>query len=395
MKIDWLRGIRVVISGNYVPAPLAGWLLGVLGAEIIRLEQSGGDLMRKMPPFLGEGPTQQSAFFEVLNAGAKSICVDFKHPDAGPVLASILKQADIVIDGNRAGYLEKFLPTPIAEMADGPVYISMTGFGMTGPLAHQAAHDNNALALAGMLSYTTPAANGGPAPFSAPVADMMAAFSAALCAVAAMQDRKSSIKQVDASLLHSAFFMNLLQLSTLAAGGNSPQYGKEWMNGGLGQYQSYKTADGKFVFLGTLEPHLFGRFLLAIQRPDLIPLLSDHPELTVQTLGEIFLSRSQKEWQDLGENMDICLTPVLTLDESIAHPHIQQLGLMQTVEHPEFGRYEMPVFPAGFGPKSTMPERPKRSPQTGGNTTEICRDLLVMDEISIAQGIASGLLIQA
>lgn len=393
MTLDWLKGIRVAVIGHYVPAPLAGWLLQVLGAEIIRIEPPTGDFMRQQPPFASHDGKSQSVLFQTLNAGTESIALNLRDPQGIHILQSLLGHCQILLDGNRAGFMEKLMGGQLSEKIPQLIHISITGLGETGPLRDFAAHDNNALALAGLLSYTSPGESGGPAPFAAPVADMLSAFTAALCAVASLQNADSPIRKVDASILHSALFLNLLQIPALSTHPNPPVYGKEWMNGGLPQYHPYPTADGRFVFFGPIEPHLFSRFLQLIGRMDLLELARRAPEETISALAEIFRGRSMDEWEAFGIENDVCLTPVLNLKEAMDHPQNQALGVAQQVVHPEFGGMVFPAFPAGFGKESAMPERPVLSPEIGSHSRKICCDLLGFSADQFNEWVAAGIIV--
>jgi crotonobetainyl-CoA:carnitine CoA-transferase CaiB-like acyl-CoA transferase len=162
------------------------------------------------------------------------------------------------------------------------------------------------------------------------------------------------------------------------------------MNGGLANYRPYPTADGKFVFFGPIEPHLLSRFLQLIHRTDLIESFRQQPDFAAGQLTEIFRSQTQAHWQQLGEANDICLTPVLNLEEALQHPQIQALGLAQPLPHPDFGPRALPVFPAGFGPDSTLPQRPMVAPEIGSHSRTICCDLLNVSADTYAKWLAVG-----
>lgn len=396
--MDWLKGFTVILLGHYVPAPLAAWYLRNLGAKVIKIEPPSGDFLRGIEPFAGEGETARSVYFEALNCGFESISLNWKHPEGKKVLAELLKKGDVILDGNRAGYVEELLGNKMATLAPDGIYIPVSGLGLQGPMSHQAAHDNNALALAGLLSYTTPAEDGGPAPFGAPVADMAAASTAALCAVAGLLSRlnphamAAPPQTIDASILHSAFFFNLLQLPGYSITGQSPQSGKEWVNGGLPNYSPYPTADGRFVFFGPIEPNLFANFFLAIGRKDILGMLALSPQKVQSVLKEVFLEKTATEWAEFGKNHDVCLTVVHTLEEAVQHPQIQSLDLFREVSVTAGTSALLPNFPAGFAGRANPSRNLGPAPRIGQHTTQICRELLQYPENKTSALLAEGAL---
>jgi crotonobetainyl-CoA:carnitine CoA-transferase CaiB-like acyl-CoA transferase len=99
------------------------------------------------------------------------------------------------------------------------------------------------------------------------------------------------------------------------------------LSGGLAQYGVYATSDGRYVTLGALEPKFLANFLDAVGRPDLLPLARDREQLRT-ALDELFAQRTQAEWVVLLEGVDTCFAPVNTLEQAIADPHVQALGLL-------------------------------------------------------------------
>jgi crotonobetainyl-CoA:carnitine CoA-transferase CaiB-like acyl-CoA transferase len=107
IKVDWLKGVKVLLIAHYIPGPLAAYLLKCLGAEVIKCEPPFYDYMRQLPPFIKGKKGKMGAYFRALNVGFKSIAVDFKKEDGVEVLKDLIKASDVLIDGNRANYLDK------------------------------------------------------------------------------------------------------------------------------------------------------------------------------------------------------------------------------------------------------------------------------------------------
>lgn len=350
--VAWLSGVKVLIFGHYIPAPLAGWLLRNLGAETIKVEPPAGDMMRLIPPYLkSNGGKQIGAYFMALNADAKSIRLNFKTEEGIESLKELLATADIVLDGNRAGALERALGAPIHTFNSELAYVPITAHGLTGPLKNKAGHDNNLLARAGLLSYTPLDENGNPSVFSAPVADMLSAFIAALSGIAAVlgkRDGKVGGTTIDASMLHAAFFFNQLMVAGMNVTGAPPKPGTEWMNGGAPNYRPYSTADGYYVFLGPIEPHLFKKFCEAANRPELSGLMFSDPWTCTQEVAALIGSKTLHEWKELLSEVDCCFNVVKNLAEAMEDPQVKALGLVNEVDSERFGKLHFVGYPAGI-----------------------------------------------
>jgi crotonobetainyl-CoA:carnitine CoA-transferase CaiB-like acyl-CoA transferase len=390
IKIDFLAGYRVLLVAHYVPGPMAAYLLRCLGAEVIKVEPPSRDMLRAFPPFVNGKNGQMSAWFRSLNAGFRSVNCDFKTEKGRQMLKDLVKVSDVLIDGNRPGYLTKVLGATPEEVSDKIIYVPISAHGQSGPFRDMAGHDNNVMAMAGNLSYTAPGQDGLPAPFSAPIADINSGYMAAFLAVAALLGRKNTesetpVRTIDASMLHAAFFLNQMQVAAMNVVPDPPQAGKAWMNGGMANYAPYATKDGKSVFFGPIEPGLFANFARAIDRDDLNDLLYSKNDQLKEELKQIFASKTAAEWEGLLEEVDCCCTVVCSLDEAMDHPQIKAMGLTQEVHDPKYGKLKLAGFPAGFGPEGKPPEVPKSAPEAGEDTEWVLREVLGYSNAGIAK----------
>ncbi len=383
-QIDWLRGIKVLLIGSYVPGPLAAYLLRSLGAEVIKVEDAKGDPLRQIGTFSPETAAQTSPMFHMLHAGFKGLGLQYRKPEGARILQKLIAQVDIVIDGNRAGALERYLGAPVQSFAPHIIYVPITAYGQVGPMAGLAGHDNNILAMAGNLSYTQNDAEGAPTVFSSPVADIFAGQMAAMGALAAIigrgagPDHRQAIPTIDASMLHAGFFLNLLELAARNdAQPQIPTASKAWMNGGRPDYLPYRCSDGKFIFFGLIESWAAKRFFIELGREDLAAYLGA-PALLGPALKQLFVERTQAEWVHVGSRHDACITAVNDLEQAIQDPQIQALGRMQIVNDPDFGDLHVPSFPLGFGPESLAIQSAAQAPMLGEHNVEILQQMLFM-----------------
>lgn len=396
MDIDWLQGIRVVVIGHYVPGPFAAYLLRMLGAEVIKVEQDQGDHLRQIGHINTRSGPSMSPMFRMLNAGFKSMGLQWRQPAGAAILKTLLAKVDVLIDGSRLGTVERALGMAPEQAAPGLIYIPITAYGQVGPMAHLAGHDNNVLALAGNLSYTSTTAEGLPAVFSAPVADLFAGQMAAFGALAALMGRQrapSKGQRIDASMLHAGFFLNMLELAARnAVAYQPPAPGSAWMNGGRADYRPYPTRDGRHIFFGLIEPWALKKFLQALGREDLLALVQ-LPDQLAKGLAQMFLERDQAEWVQLGHMHDACITPVHDLQAAVHDAQVQALDLVQTVEDPVLGSLELPSYPLGFGNESAQPTLPTTAPSRGEHTREILLQLLQMEQEEVEEWLRVGVVL--
>jgi alpha-methylacyl-CoA racemase len=282
-----LAGMVVVDLSRYLPGAFASRELLRLGARVVRLESPDGDPLREIAP----------AWDAALNAGKESVVCDLKS-EAGLALAqSLIDRARIVLDGFRPGVLER-LGLVVPDLA---VLCSITGFGAEGRHAGRAGHDLNYLGWAGALADTAPALP------PVQIADLSAgALAAVVDILAALLAGKGG--RVGVSMTHGAHRL----VSHRLGGDPSPRH----LTGGAPCYSIYASADGRWLTVAALEPKFWERLCDLIDRPDLAGRQYDHE--TFDELAAIFSGRPLAAWLELFEHEDVCVGPVLTLEEAAA-----------------------------------------------------------------------------
>ena len=323
MSAGALDGLKVLDLSRLLPGPFCSLLLADLGADVLKVEDTGmGDYVRWAPPhYPGVEQSSAGALFLSLNRNKRSIRLDLKQDGGKEVLMDLVKDADVVLEGFRPGVLNRLGVGYEAMKAVNPgiVYCAITGYGQDGPGRDAAGHDMNYLALGGMLGLTGDA-DGGPVQNAGQVADigggaLMAAFS--ILAALRSRDKTGEGQFVDVSMFDGAMAWLAMPAAKTMLDGEPVERGKMELAGGLMCYRPYACADGH-VALGALEGKFWKAFCEGIGREDLIdqqfqPLGSDvHNEVV-----EIFKSRTRDEWETFAGEHDCCLTPVLTLDEAL------------------------------------------------------------------------------
>jgi crotonobetainyl-CoA:carnitine CoA-transferase CaiB-like acyl-CoA transferase len=329
-----LSSLKILDFSTLLPGPFASLLLADMGAEVLRIESpSRTDLVRVLPPHDG-GVSASHAY---LNRNKRCIALDLKQPEAVAVVKQLVADYDIVLEQFRPGVMDKLGVGYAALKAINPrlIYVSITGYGQTGPYKDRAGHDINYLALAGIASYTG-RRDSGPLPLGVQLADIAGgSLHGVMGLLAAVIQRQvtGEGQQVDVSMTDCAFSLHGMAGAGYLAAGVEPQMENQALNGGS-FYDYYRTRDGRWFSVGSLEPQFMQQFCAAIGRPELAARgLS--PQSEQQTLKrEIsieFEKRDFEEWRRIFAELDACVEPMLSLSEALEHPQLKARQLVTEV----------------------------------------------------------------
>lgn len=364
-----LAGLRVLDLTRLLPGPFCTQLLADLGADVIKIEEPSGDPARYYPP-LHEGT---GALFLLVNRNKRSIVIDLKTAAGRQQFLALAERADVVVESFRPGVMDRLGVgyAVLSERNPRLIYASLSGFGRTGPYRDRAGHDLNYIALAGLLQFNVDA-DRVPVMPAVQVADLGAATFAAVGILAAVIARQGTGRGqvVDVSLYASALAWLPTLLGNALGGGVAPRPAEPMLAGGLAQYAVYKTADGRFVTLGALEPRFLANFLDAVGRSDLVA--ADQDTLRA-ALTDIFAAHTLEQWTTRLTDVDTCFAPVYTLEEAIDDPHAQALERFTSVAHDRFGALGQIAPPFDLSETPAVIRRPP--PDLGEHTAEIVAEL--------------------
>lgn len=351
-----LAGVRVVELPAIGPVPMLGMLLADLGAEVVRIDKLGGGL--GLAEVMAASP---------MGRGRRSLGLDLRKPGGAEVVLRLVERSDVLIEGFRPGVAERLGVGPDDALARNPrlVYGRMTGWGQHGPLAATAGHDITYLAISGLLHGIGPA-DGPPVPPINYVADFGGGtmFLSTGILAALLHARATGEGQVvDAAMTEGASYLGSMTRTFAARGGWQDRREANLLDGGTPNYRCYETADGKWVAVGAIEPQFWSALCTALGLdPQTTPgpyNPDDWPECR-RVLTETFLTKPRDEWAAIFEPLDACVAPVLTLAESLDHPHNVARGSFVDVDGAA-----MP----GPGPKfSKTPGTVGTIPELGGDT---------------------------
>jgi len=350
-----LDGIRVLDLTRYIPGPYCTMLLGDLGADVIKVEEPpGGDPTRILPPAVGD----DSAAHACLNRNKRSLVVDLRREEGAEVVRRLARGADVLVEAFRPGSLAKRGLGADALRAENPglVYCSLSGYGQQGPLASRAGHDVNYAALGGFLG-TNAGADGRPVLPLAQVADMAGALVATIGILAALyaRERTGYGQAVDASMLQGMLALLTMPAARTLAGGQR----SDELTGTHASYNVYRCRDGRYLSVGALEPQFWKGLCEALGRGELArrQWKDDAQAGMAATLAEVFVTRDRDEWARELATKDVCVEPVLDLEEALGTPQAQGF-LMDQAAGGAALRTVAPPLRLGATPASVRREAP-------------------------------------
>jgi crotonobetainyl-CoA:carnitine CoA-transferase CaiB-like acyl-CoA transferase len=348
-----------------------------MGAEVLRIESPTRlDLLRVLPPH-DQGISASHAY---LNRNKRSLALDLKQPEALEVIKQLLADHDIVLEQFRPGVMERLGLGYEALKAINPklIYVSITGYGQTGPYKDRAGHDINYLALAGLASYTG-RADSGPLPLGMQVADVaggsLHGVIGLLAAVIARQQTGQG-QHLDVSMTDCAFSLNAMSGAGYLACGVEPGREDQMLNGGS-FYDYYRSRDGRWLSVGSLEPAFMKQLCTALGLEELSPLgLSPKPADQKKLKDAL---KTEFEKHDFGElcglfaELDACVEPVLNLGEAIAHPQLKARELVAEVPRSDGTTQAQMACPLKFS--DGLPEPRHIGAALGQHTDQVLGEL--------------------
>ena len=323
-----LNGVRILDLSRLLPGPVASLHLADLGADVIKIEDTGaGDYARTM----GEGADGTSWFFRAVNRNKRGLRLDLKQPEGREVLLRLVASADILIESFRPGVLDRLGVGYEILRARNPalVYCAITGYGQDGPWALRAGHDLNYIAQAGVLEQTG-TADGPPAIPALQIGDLLGGAMSAVAAILAALYQARATGQgsfVDVAMAESVLAHNLFPLFSHAAGA-APARGADLLTGGHANYAVYRTADDRYLAVAALEEKFWQLFCDAVGKAAWKSRYAETADPALQReVASVIGQRPLSAWASLFDVVDCCVTPVLTLAEALDHPQFRARGM--------------------------------------------------------------------
>ncbi len=328
-----LAGIRILDLTRLLPGPFATHYLCQLGATVIKVEDKrSGDYVRQLNPDM----------FALLNRDKESLVLDLRGGGDRERFLEAVGTCDAVLESFRPGVMDSLglgFDT-LSRRNPALVYGALTGYGQSGPYSDVAGHDINYIGYAGLLDQSG-TADKAPALCNLQIADQASGgLTFALGVVSAILRAKLTGRGafVDVGMSDATLAMMINATASLNATGKDTPRGEGVLSGGLPNYAVYECADGGYFALGALEPKFWNAFCEAVARPDLLnlPLAPGRAgdELRAE-LKKLFISRPRNHWTDKLAHLDLCASPVLSVEEALNDAHNVARGVVRR----EDGKY--------------------------------------------------------
>jgi alpha-methylacyl-CoA racemase len=358
-----LNGVRVVELASLAPAPFGCMVLSDLGADVLRVERPEScrpDLPAPVDP---------------LTRGRRSVGLNLKDPAGLDLLLKLIDGADVLVEGFRPGVTERlgFGPEVCAQRNPRLIYARMTGWGQDGPLAPTAGHDIDYIAISGALH---PIGRAGERPV--PPLNLVGDFGGggmllAVGVLAALVERQRSGRGqvVDAAMVDGSALLSSFIYGLRARGAWRDERGVNLLDGGAPFYDTYATADGKYVAVGALEPQFYAALLAGLGLTGAgLPAQMDFSGWPVlrKRFTEAFAERTRDEWAEIFAGTDACVAPVLSPSEVADHPHNAARGVFAQV-----GGISQPQPAPRFA--RTPPDQPEPPVRPGADTDAVLAEL--------------------
>jgi crotonobetainyl-CoA:carnitine CoA-transferase CaiB-like acyl-CoA transferase len=378
-----LDGVRIIDCSAVLSGPLATMLLADQGADVIKVEAPGlGDVLR-LSPFSRGG---LGAFFVNGNRGKRAITIDLQQPRGRELLLALVRDADVFVQNFRPGAVERLgIAEPdLRRTRPDLVYVSISGFGESGPYANRRVYDPVIQALTGSIAVQMHPRTGDRDLVRHVICDKASAWTAAQAISAALfaRERGAGGQHVRVAMLDAAlsfFWPDGMMAHTLVGDGVAP---------GPTLYELYQlteTADGHLVYFAVTDAETHGLFR-ALRRPECCddPRFRDLPaRIANREALEALLREEFRKWptRDILARLAaeaLPAAPVLSLEEVIEDPQVRHNEILVERDHPSAGRIRQPRPPARFD--RTPAEAGRLAPLPGEHTDEILAELGIAPE---------------
>lgn len=362
-----LEGIKIIDFSKWLPGQYCGMVLGDFGADVIKVEDVKGDVTRGFTPAKEPG---MSYWHLMLNRNKRGITVNLKTPAGREVLLRLLKEADVFLEGFRPGYL-KMLGLDyesVSKINPRLIYCSITGFGPEGKYKHMPSHDLNVIGLAGVAAPEDGTDISVPSVQVAALGGSLNAISGILMALYA-RERTGKGQLVNVDLYSSAINAEITAISSVIGCRETgmPSFGRTASH----YYSVYKTKDGRYLSIGTIEPKFWQKMCRLIDLPELESRQFDfaHSAEIKEKLAAAFAGKTQDEWLELIGKDEFCVTPIRTLQEALDSSLTTEQSQMLVTKKEDFGNY---TYVKSAAKLSDTPGTIRtRAPYLGEHTQEV------------------------
>lgn len=389
-----LTGIRVIDLSAMLSGPWAADILGDQGADVIKVEPPGsGDHVRA----LRNRSQGLASMFININRSKRSVTIDLKHPDGVATLRSLVASADVLVQNFRPGVVDRLGIgyDDLRAVNPGLVYLSISGFGESGPYADRRVYDPIVQALSGLTTVQAGSDTERPRLIRTVLPDKLTAMAGAqaICAALVARGRTGEGQHVRLSMLDtvlSFLWATDMNAYTFADRPVEPERAASFID------LIYQTADG-YITVATMKDSEWRAFCAAADRPDLLtderfdtPAKRDeNVDERLAVIQEVLLARPAAEWLKILPEHDVPCAPALRRCELLDHPQVLASGTIVESDHPVAGRLRQARPAPRFSGTPVGP--PRGAPLLGQHNREVLAEL-GLAEAEIDRLVAAGAL---
>jgi len=376
------EGVRIVDFTQVLCGPMATAQLALLGAEVIKIEQPEvGDQMRMLSARDHWAETRCSPAFMGVNYGKRSITLNLKSPEAKEIVTRLVKGANVIAENFKPGVLDRlgFGYEWAKSVEPSIVYLSISGFGQTGPLRGAGAYDGAIQAMSGMMS-TTGTPELGPLRAGFPIADMTTGMNAAFALASALYRQKATGEGQHLDLAMTDSMLSLMNYSVcrLAVAGDEP----ELLGNNSPSFQAtssvFPTKDGH-LSIAVFTDVMAARLCDAIGHPEWKnePMWGttqgrrDNFEEIQSALNDILSQKTTAEWLPIMETEGVPVSPVNTLKEAVYSEQVTQRNFLIDLPAPTGIEGTVQLPGTSFIASEDTPGTDRAAPRVGEHTDEI------------------------
>jgi crotonobetainyl-CoA:carnitine CoA-transferase CaiB-like acyl-CoA transferase len=372
-----LQGIKVLDLTSMVSGPVAAMMLGDQGADVIKVEPTHGEQLR----YLGEKHNDITPTFYSCNRNKKSLAIDLKSDAGKKVLWKLIDDADVLLQNFRPGAIERmgFSEEVVRKRNAGIIFVSISGFGEEGPYAHKRVYDPIIQGLSGAADIQANRETGRPGMFRIIIADKISALTAAQAISSALfhRERKGEGQHIKLSMLDAtvAFFWPE-GMSGLTFAEKEADHKKSFSSIDL----IYESSDG-YITMSTVSDKEWAGFCTAVGRPELV---NDERFATARArrqnivarreiAGAEIVKRPTQELLQILDAQDVPCAPILSRQELLDHPQIEESGTVSRQQVEGFGEVRQAIPAARFQLTESTLRLP--APKLGQHSLEILAEL--------------------
>lgn len=371
-----LQGVRVLDLTSMISGPLATMILADQGADVIKVEPLSGDLVR----FLGPRRGGLTATFISSNRSKRSLAIDLKSEMGLDALKTLIRSADVFVQNFRPGAIERMglSEQVVRAIRKDIVYVSISGFGETGPYANKRVYDPVIQALSGLASIQADRDSGRPRMVRTIIPDKTTAITAAQAITAALfsRERNGEGQHVKLAMLDTMLaYLWPEGMTSFTLLGQEVKAGRSR----LAQDLIFETSDG-YITAGAVSDSEWQGMCKAFKREEWLQDARfktasgriEHAQIRLEMVAAVIIDNSSEYWLHRLDAQGVPCAPVLTREEVLEHEQIQANDIIQEYTDPKVGRYRQPRPAAQFS--ATPAYIRQHAPQLGEHSSSVLQE---------------------